>query len=109
MFVKIYSIQKDEYSKERKDFIPRVYFLRRVRESENTSGSGFIHVLNEEIKLPADYINFFVVAEWDLCKESLTVSIEREKVLQKIIEIDFKINKHTKQKLIKGGAHSFCI
>jgi len=89
--------KKPENSKEKKDFIPRVYFLRQVRESENFSGSGFIYLLNEEIKLPPDYINLFVLAEWNLCKEILTVSIEQEKVLQKIIEIDFKINKHTKK------------
>lgn len=103
------SYKHPEYSKEQKDFIPRVYFLRQVRESDNSPGHGFINVLNEEIKLPSPYINFFVIAEWNLSTETLTVSIEQDKVLQKIKETDFRINERTKQKLIKGGARSFCI
>ena len=64
-------------------------------------------MLNEELRLPSDYINLFVFADINLCKEILTVSIEQEKVLQKIIEIDFKINNHTKKKLKKGGHVDF--
>jgi hypothetical protein len=101
--------KQPEYFKERKDFIPYVYFLRQVRESDTTPGEGSIDVLNEEVILPAPYINFFVIAEWNLFTETLTVSLEQDKSLNKIKELDFNINKTTKQKLIKRGAHSFCI
>ncbi|MFH1941389.1 MAG: hypothetical protein ABIL68_04735, partial [bacterium] len=103
------SYKRPEYSKEQKDFIPRIYFLRQVRENDNSPGHGFIDVLNEEVKLPSPYINFFVIAEWNLLTETLSVSIEQDDYLQKIKETDFCINERTKQKLMKRGARSFCI
>jgi len=102
------SYEHPEYSKERSDFIPRVYFLRQVRESDTSPGYGFIDVLNEEVKLPSPYINFFVIADWNLLTETLTVSIEQNESLHKIKETDFCINERTKQKLINRGARSFC-
>jgi transposase len=101
--------KQPDYFKERKDFTPRVYFLRQVRESDSSPGEGSIDVLNEEILLPPPYINFFVIAEWNLSTETLTVSLEQDESLKKIKELDFTINKTTRQKLKKGGAHSFCI
>ena len=103
------SYKRPENSKERKNFIPRVYFLRQVRESESTPGSGSIDVLNEEVYLPSVYINFFVLAKWNLLTETLTVSIEQNELLQNIKELDFPINERTKEKLMKSGALSFCI
>lgn len=103
------SYKRPEYSKEQKNFIPRIYFLRQVRESESTRGHGSINVLNEEVSLPAPYINFFVLAEWNLLTKTLTVSIEQNELLQKIKELDFSINERTEKKLMKGGARSFCI
>lgn len=97
-----------EYT-ERKGFIPQVYFLRQVRESEHHRRSGFIDILNEEVLLPEPYINFFVIAQWNLQTEQLTVSIEQDENLRMLIKIDFPINQRTKSKLNKSGALSFCI
>lgn len=69
------------------NFIPRVYFLRQVRESENSMGVGSILVANEEILLPAVWINFFVLAEWNLTTERLTVSIEQNEKLVKLSDL----------------------
>lgn len=101
--------KRPEQSKERKNFIPRVYFLRQVRESENQPEIGSIDVLNEEVQLPAPYINFFVLAEWNLKTEKLTVSIEQNEQLRELLQINFPINELTKKKLNKRGALSFCI
>jgi len=98
-----------DYVKEQKNFIPRVYFLRQVREYDNPSEYGSINVLNEEIKLPRPYINLFVIAEWNLKTETLIISIEQDESLQKIQEIEFRINEQTRKKLRKSGALSFCI
>ncbi|MCK4447675.1 MAG: hypothetical protein KAW56_11425 [Candidatus Marinimicrobia bacterium] len=91
------------------NFIPRVYFLRQVQESENSMGVGSILVANEEILLPAVWINFFVLAEWNLTTERLTVSIEQNEQLVKLSENKFPINKTTKKKLKKSGALLSCI
>lgn len=103
------SYKRPEQVTERKVFVPRVYFLRQVRESENHRGQGYIDVLNEEVQVPAPYINFFVLAEWNLITEQLTVSIEQNEQLQQLLKTKFYINKLTKKKLSKGGARSFCI
>jgi len=102
------SYRQPEYSKEHDNFIPRVYFLRQVHESNNTPGQGFINILNDDVIIPPQHINFFVIAEWNLLTETLKVSIEVEEKIQKIKEINFKINKKTKEKITKGGALSFC-
>jgi hypothetical protein len=100
--------KQPEYFKERKSFLPRVYFLRQVHESLTFPGKASINVLNEEVFLPTLYINFFVTAKWDLSTETLTVSLEQDESLKKLKEQDFTINKTTQQKLIKGGARLFC-
>lgn len=93
----------------RKDFVPRIYFLRQVRERDADTGLGCIEVLNDIVTLPSVYINFFVIAEWNLSTETLTVSIEQEKSLHTIKQTAFKINKRSKEKLKQSGALSFCI
>ena len=101
--------KRPEEFKEHKDFIPRVYFLRQVRECEGDPCTGFIDILNEAVPLPAPYINFFVLAEWNLIAETLTVSIEQKEQLQQLYKTNFKINEQTKKRLHKSGALSFCI
>jgi len=90
-------------------FVPRVYFLRQVRESETAPGQGFIGVANEEVLLPAFWINFFVLAEWNLKTQRLTVFIEQDQKLNKLSEIKFSINNTTQKKLKQGGALLSCI
>ena len=62
----------------RKAFSPRVYFIRQVRETPDRPGSAAIDVLNEKIALPVSYANYFVLAEWNLRTERLTVFFEKD-------------------------------
>ena len=96
-------------AKSERAFKPKIYFLRQIHESQTTPGQGFINVTNEEILLPAVWINFFVLAEWNLETEMLTVFIEQDKKLTQLTQIHFTINETTRKKLNKRGALSFCI
>lgn len=86
----------------KKDFTPKVYFIRQVREDKET-GSGYIDVLNERIKIPASFINFFVLAEWYLNEEKLYIHFEREKKPEVIKEMEFRINESSIKKYKKSG------
>ncbi len=101
--------QKPDSKKEKTEFAPNVYFLRQIKESESKPGQGSIAILNEEIPLPAEWINFFVVAKWNLKNETLTVFKEQNKQLITLYEKSFLINKTTKIKLKLTGALSSCI
>ena len=74
-----------------RDFKPCIYFIRQVQDSAD-SEKGEIDVLNESIQIPEEYINYFVLAHWDLSAEQLTVSIEKEQKLHKIKRVKFTIN-----------------
>jgi transposase len=99
--------QRPNTSQAQQDFLPQIYFLRQVQESEHRPGSGSISVANEEVSLPATYINFFVLAQWNLKSEQLSVFIEQNETLHTLTEIDFPINPQTKKRLKKGGARLF--
>lgn len=86
--------------RKKKEFIPKVFFIRQVRDLED-SEDGFIDVLHENISLPQDYINLFVLAEWNLKEEKLYMRYEREKRSEIILEKEFKINAKSKKKLFK--------
>ena len=101
--------QKPDSKKEKTEFVPNVYFLRQIKESESKPGQGSIAILNEEIPLPAEWINFFVVAKWNLKNETLTVFKEQDKQQKNLYEKFFLINKTTKNKLKLTGALSSCI
>lgn len=92
----------------KKPFIPKIYFLRQVRNIPDTD-EGYIEVLNEIISMPTSYIGYFVLAEWNLDKEKLQVFIEQEEKLQLIDQLQFLINKTSKSSLKIGGALSSCI
>lgn len=83
--------------KSKKNFIPRVYFIRQVKEDKEQNGNAFIGVLNEKISLPASYINYFVLAEWNLCEEILYVHFEKGKKPNMIKNVAFNINSMPKQ------------
>jgi hypothetical protein len=93
---------KPEKLKEKKNFIPKVYFIRQVREYEE-KGSGYINVLNENVKLPQSFINYFVLAEWNLIEEKLYIRFEQDEKSKIIKELDFKINENSKKKMQKKG------
>jgi transposase len=89
-------------------FVPKVYFLRQVRQTPEGT-DGFIDVLNESVCLPKSYINYFVLAEWNLSTELLSVYLENDKELEEIKNSPFPINPRSKRKLKKeGGARLFC-
>jgi len=89
-------------------FVPRVYFIRQVRETAERK-DGFIDVLNEKVFLPKSYINYFVLAEWNLSTELLSIYLENDKQLEEIKNSPFPINPRSKRKLNKkGGSRSFC-
>lgn len=92
-----------------KTFIPRVCFLRQIHESNSHPGKGMISILNQEIILPADGINFFVLAEWNLNQENLVVYLEENKTLKVLTNIKFNINETSKKKVKNTVALSFCI
>jgi transposase len=101
--------QKPDFKKNERPFTPNIYFLRQIKESESKPGQGSISILNEEIPLPTEWINFFVVAQWNLKNETLTVFKEQNKQLKTLYQNSFFINKTTKEKLKQTGALSFCI
>jgi transposase len=73
----------------KKKFVPKVLFIRQVKEG--TSSGGFISVLHEDVPLPESYINYFVLAEWNLAQEQLTISIEKDQNPEVIQTISFPI------------------
>jgi transposase len=102
-----YKTPETQTTKQRR-FVPKVYFLRQVRDCGN-GRTGWIEVLNEVVELDPAYIGYFVIAQWHLLNENLTVYIEKEKRLKTIISVPFEINETSKKKFYKGGALSFCI
>jgi transposase len=80
-------------------FVPKVYFIRQVRQTPEST-DGFIDVLNESVTLPKSYINYFVLAEWNLSTELLSVYLENDKQLVEIENYPFPINPRSKKNLI---------
>jgi len=85
----------------KKDFISRIYFIRQVKEDKEQTQKGFIGILNETVFLPKSYINYFVLAEWNLKEETLYIYFEKEQKPEMIEEVSFKINPRSKEKLEK--------
>jgi len=100
--------QKPQEGGVEREFVPKVYFLRQVRDS-GSGKTGWIEILNESITLPAAYISYFVIGQWHLVKETLTIYIEKDKRLKRIASVPFRINEHSRKIFYKGGALSFCI
>jgi len=94
--------------RKKKDFMPKVYFIRKVYENPKTK-KGYIEVANERISLPKSYINFFTLSEWKLEEEILDIYFENEQKLKLIKKLSFKINPRSKEKLFKSDNLSFVI
>lgn len=82
-------------------FAPKIYFIRQVKEHYYKNNSGFLSVLNDQILLPCEYINYFVLAEWQLEQEKILIHFEKEQKLKTIHQQKFLINKRSKEKLTK--------
>jgi hypothetical protein len=93
--------QKPKKPKPKRDFTPKIYFIRQVKEDKEGTKKAFIDVLNEKVSLPKSYLNYFVLAEWNLKQEMLSIYFEKEQKSKMIKKISFKINQRSKEKLQK--------
>ena len=82
----------------KKNFIPKIYFTGQVREDREQTEKPSILVLNEKILLPKSYINYFVLAEWNLKQEELRIYFEKEQQSKMIKQLPFKINSRSKER-----------
>lgn len=80
-----------EVKRTRKNFIPKVFFIRQVQNIPESTNVAYISVLNENISLPENFVNYFVLAEWNLSEEKLSIFFEKEKQSELIRKIDFPI------------------
>lgn len=78
-----------------KSFQPKVYFIRQVHEQAET-GRGVIDVLNEEITLPKSYIQYFVLAEWDIRAAQLIIWFEKEQTAKHVKTVSFALNPNSR-------------
>lgn len=79
-------------------FVSKLYFIRKVYEQSDTQ-NAYIEVAKEYIQLPRDYINLFVLAEWNLVKEQLIIYFENDLQLILIYKCSFKLNSKSKLKV----------
>ncbi len=84
-------------SRKKKKFIPRIYFIRQVKEDKEQTSKPFIDILNEKVFLSQSYINYFLLAEWNLKQEQLYIYFEKEQQSKIIKKISFKINQRSKE------------
>ncbi len=80
-------------------FIPKVYFIRQVREHPDRPRTGYIDVLHEPIPLPVSYVSYFVLAEWHLETERLTIWFEKDAISKRIKSVRFTLNPNSRYKL----------
>lgn len=81
--------------KENKEFIPQIYFIRKVYENQENE-KGEINVLNEKINLLNEYINLYTLSRWNLKTEMLYVYFEKEQEKILVEKLKFEINKNCK-------------
>jgi len=81
-----------------KRFIPKVYFIRKVYQRPDTN-RGYIDILKEQILLPKAYINMFLLAEWNLKSDRLTLYFEKNKKATSIKRLPFVLNPVVKEKV----------
>lgn len=79
-----------------KNFIPKIYFIRKVYENRQKNNKGEISILNETIELPQEYINLYTLSEWNLKTETLYIYFEKEQMKILIKKMKFKINENCK-------------
>lgn len=85
--------------KRKKNFMPKVYFIRQVREEPaetGEAGKAFVDILNEKVFLPPSYLNYFILAEWKLPEEKLYLWFEKEQTQNMINQVTFPINPRSK-------------
>jgi hypothetical protein len=80
-------------------FVPKVYFIRQVREHPDRPGTGHIDVLHQQIALPAAYLSYFVLAEWNLHTERLVIFFEQDDTPKRIKSMRFAMNPNSRYNL----------
>lgn len=91
---------QNEFKKKKdKNFIPQIYFIRKVYENQLKNGKGEISVLNEKIELSGEYVNLYTLSEWNLQTEILNVYFENEGKKILIKKLKFPINKNSQIKI----------
>lgn len=83
-----------------KKFVPKIFYLRQVREDEQ--GRACIEVANDKVQVRKTYINYFVLAEWNLKTEALKIFLEQENRLKEIKKTIFTLNQKSKEKINKN-------
>ncbi|MGB2867443.1 MAG: hypothetical protein WBD36_03250, partial [Bacteroidota bacterium] len=59
-----------------------------------------IDILKEQIPISKSYINYFVLAEWNLKREQLTILFEDDQQPKHLKTLSFPLNPTVKQKLV---------
>lgn len=91
--------RRPEKDHQKRNFRPKVYFIRQVKEAfENKKIGAYVNVLNVKIPMPKSLVNYYVLSEWNLNKETLNIYFEKDEIQKLIRKIDFKINKISKEK-----------
>lgn len=91
--------KRPEKNHQKRNFTPKIYFIRQVKEvSENKKIGAYVNILNVKIPMPKSLVNYYVLSEWNLNKETLNIYFEKDKMQNLIKKIDFKINKKSKDK-----------
>jgi len=84
-------------------FVPMVYFIRKAYQDERTK-RAYIEILKEKITLPKSYVGMFVLAQWNLKRDTLCVFYESDQHAILVKELNFILNPKTR---ILGGSLSF--
>ncbi len=69
---------QEETGQPQGEFTPKVFFTRQVKEAEEGK-SGQVKIIKDRVRVPRDYISYFVLGEWDLKEEELRIRFERQK------------------------------
>ncbi len=93
-----YDVTKRTRRASKKDFVRRVYFIRQVLD-DTATGKGCISVMNETIPMRKSYINYFVLAEWNLVEQQLNVLFEKDRQTTVVKSINLEINPNSKYRL----------
>ena len=90
--------KKPQSISQRRDFKPKIYFIRQVKEvSKIKQKKAYINVLNVKILMPKSLVNYYVLSGWNLHNEKLNIYFEKDKKQKLIKKIDFKINTKSKK------------
>lgn len=83
-------------------FEPRIYFVRQVQHDPVGEADAYVTVVNTRVRLPQEFVRLFVLAEWHLGSEQLTVSVERNQELQAIVQMPFALDRRSHFRLGTG-------